>query len=166
MMTKTAEYLLTHPVATKLAQFFAPVVGALCALFILYNIETRFMPVVDEFTITRFERQGGEFILSGVLHKHRPCELLAVNVLGEPVTAGQPSRVLYQLEPEAMLGGNAPTGRVTWGPVVLRIPVGFDRQVFGLSRIRIMATHRCHALWSQEGEYTTFPVSYLPPPKE
>lgn len=165
-MNKTALYMLSHPILSRVAQFFAPVLGALCTLFILYVIEPKLLPVVDGFKITSFERTNEDFILRGVLHKHRPCELVAVNVIGVPRNPQAHQHVLYHIDPDVLLGGNAPVGRMTWGPVVLHIPAGFDTLTPLLKSIRVTAIHRCHVLWAMESEYTTIPVESLPKLKE
>lgn len=146
----------------RVAGFFAFMAGLVCSLFVIWSIETRFFPVITDFKITAFERVGDRYIIEGQFNKRRPCELLATNVLAVPRQMLAPSRLIHQIKPFDIAGGNAPTGRSIWGPYSIPFPHKVFENEDLIAWVEVRSVHRCHALWNQETTYTRLNLSEVP----
>lgn len=134
-----------------LIYFMAQVTGIFIAFFIIYQAEMRLFPVVSQFQITSIDKTPGAVAVSGTYTKARPCELLITNVLGVSLTG--PATLLHQIRP-ADDGANLPTGKARWGPYKFSPPADWA----DTTHINVVGVHRCHALWSQQTVYASFPV--------
>lgn len=140
----------------------APAFGALVALWIIWNVEVRWFPVITNWNLTSVERSGDRYTMSGSMMKGRSCELLATNVLAVPKVALAPRVLLYRIDPQDIDGGNAPTGFSQWGPWTMDIPRSFLRHRDEIAYIEVVGIHRCHAFWNQETLYGTIQMEQLP----
>lgn len=134
-----------------LERLFGPLLGALLGLAALYALEMTFAPPVTDFLIDKMERQGDVVVVSGTYLKHRPCELIATNVMA--VGAGMPGGLVYSLK-LGEAGSNMPVGPVRWGPYRMPVPPTFG----AYTHLEVTALHRCHALWPQQTKYIRLPV--------
>jgi hypothetical protein len=135
----------------SLIYFLAQVVGVFLAFFVIYQVEMRWFPVVSAFQITDIKKLSPTVAVSGTYVKARPCELLITNVIG--ISAGGPALLLHQVRP-ADDGANLPTGKARWGPYTFSKPADWA----DTTHIQVVGVHRCHALWSQQTTYASFPV--------
>lgn len=149
-------------VLLKAAEILAPVLGALAVLFLIWNVETRFFPVVQEWALETVEREDGHYLLEGSLRKVRACELVATSVVAVPRQPLAPSILIYQIRPDELVGANAPTGLSTWGPWRMSIPKKFSENIDKIAFIEVVGHHRCHAMWTQETLYGRVPIERLP----
>lgn len=130
-----------------LLDMFAPAFGFVTLIWILYNIETRFFPVVTDFTIQSIAKdERGRYILSGTLDKGRSCELLNLSVYR--LDGDKPMNLLVQFQ-KNILGADAGVGTQHWGPIPVTLPDTLKAD----DEIDIVALHHCHALWLQESSY-------------
>jgi hypothetical protein len=136
--------------------------GALITLWCIYQIETRFMPVIVNWTINPVIREGDRYILSGSMHKTRPCELVSTSVLAVPNVPLVPRVLLYQIKPGEIDGGNLPTGISTWGPWAMKIPKALVEHRKDIAYIDVVGSHKCHGLWTQETLYGSVKMEQLP----
>jgi hypothetical protein len=136
--------------------------GALITLWCLYQIETRFMPVITKWDINPVIRQGDRYILGGTMTKDRACELVSTSVMAVPNIPLAPRVLIYQIKPNEIDGGNIPTGSTTWGPWTMNIPKAFLDNRDKIAWIEIVGSHRCHALWTQETLYGRVEMGQLP----
>lgn len=126
---------------------FAPAFGFVTLTWVLYNIETRFFPVVTDFEIQAVSKDNkGHYILAGVLDKERSCELLNLSVY--KLDGDKPMELLVQFQ-KNILGADAGVGIQHWGPIPVSLPDILKVE----DDIEIIALHRCHALWLQESPY-------------
>lgn len=137
-------------------------IGALVTLWCVYQIETHFAPVITGWSLDYVSRSGTTVTVGGTLHKTRACELVSTSVLAVPKAPLAPRKLLFQVKPNDVLGGNAPTGTSTWGPWSLPIPKELLQQRSEVSYLEVVGTHRCHALWSQETIYGIVPIDRIP----
>lgn len=130
---------------------FGPIVGALIAFFAIYQIEMRFFPVVTNFKIETLDKEIGEYVVTGVYKKQRPCEFVATNIIATGPNI--PATLVYQVK-QSDIGANVSTGLIKWGPYRIPEPKSFN----GITAIQIIGIHRCHIFWSQETVYGIFPI--------
>ena len=135
----------------SLIYFMAQVMGVFIAFFVIYQVEMRLFPVVSQFQITVLNKTINTVAVNGTYVKSRPCELLITNVIGVSPTG--PALLLHQIRP-ADDGANLPTGKTRWGPYEFSYPTDWS----GTTNIQVVGVHRCHALWSQQTVYASFPV--------
>ncbi len=136
--------------------------GALIAMFVMYHGETKFFPVITNWTINPVVRTGDTYELSGTFVKERPCTLLATSILAVPKAPLVPRITLYQIKPTEIEGGNIPTGASTWGPWTMKIPRAFIENRNKIAWIDIIGHHQCHGFWSQETYYGRVEMEQLP----
>ncbi|MBS4019962.1 MAG: hypothetical protein KGZ68_17205 [Dechloromonas sp.] len=151
-----AEWLLeTTPgrVALRFLELCAFTVGALLMLWVVYMAETRFAPVIEDWKLEYIERQDGHYVLGGTLVKTRACELISTSVMAVPKQPLAPRVLVYQIKPDELVGGNAPTGFSTWGPWRVEIPKALLTHREHISFLEVVGHHRCHGLWTQETLY-------------
>ena len=137
-------------------------VGVLATMAVVYFAEHTFFPVITDWKLLHIVRQGDTYVVDGAMRKTRPCELLATSVMAVPKVPLVPNRLLYQITPSEILGGNAPTGSTTWGPWVFRIPHELIKYRDQIAYLEIVGHHKCHALWNQETVYGTSRMEELP----
>jgi len=138
------------------------VVGLLATGWMLFMVEHHFMPVIKDWQVDYIERRDGKYVLGGTLHKARSCELIATSVMAVPKLPLAPRVLIYQVKPHELLGGNAPTGRSTWGPWEVAIPKALIEHRDQISFLEVIGHHRCHALWTQETLYGVVRTEELP----
>ncbi len=136
--------------------------GALVTLWVVYMVETRFIPVIDKWSLDYIERHDDYYLMGGRLHKQRACELIATSIMAVPTQRFAPRILIYQIKPHELNGGNAPTGYSTWGPWRLAIPQAFLDQREHISFLEVVGHHRCHGFWTQETLYGRVSVETLP----
>ncbi len=134
-----------------LVYLLAQIVGVFAAFFVIYQVEMRWFPVVSDFQIRDLQKTPDSVTVKGTYTKARPCELLITNVIG--VSPVGPALLLHQVRP-ADDGANLPTGKARWGPYTFTKPADWA----GTTHIQVIGVHRCHALWSQQTVYASFPV--------
>lgn len=137
-------------------------IGALLTLLVLFLIETRIFPVVTHWSVDYIVKQDGRYVVGGVLHKARACELISTTVMAVPKDGKLPRTAMYQVKPSDVLGGNVPTGTSTWGPWEIPIPKSFLTQRQHIAYLEVIGTHRCHLAWSQESSYGIISIDRLP----
>ena len=161
----TATWLLETPggrTTLWALERIAFVVGAVLTLWVLFMVETRFMPVITKWSLDYVHRDGDHYVLGGTLHKERACELIATSIMAVPKAALAPRSLIYQLKPDELLGGNAPVGFTTWGPWRMAIPKAFLEHRDDISFLEVVGHHRCHAGWTQQTLYGRVPLERLP----
>jgi hypothetical protein len=132
----------------------APAFGLLLALWIIWNVETRFFPVVTDFTLDSMVLTDEGFVAEGTLHKKRNCELIGTTIFA--VREGAPKKLLATYM-RGQFGTDTATGHQTWGPLTLQLPA----DLAAYDAVEVHAMHRCHALWLQETTYMVKPVVEL-----
>ena len=156
---------MTH---TRMGRFLWAVAGMVMwftgmfgMLFVLWSIETRWFPVITDFKIHRLELVADAYVMEGSFRKHRPCEMLVTNVLAVPRQPLAPSHLVHQLKTD-VIGGNAPTGLTTWGPLSVPFPAKVFEHIDKIDRVEVRGTHRCHPLWNIETVYASLDPKELP----
>ena len=143
----------------RIARFWinavAPGFGLLVALWIIWNVETRFFPVVTDFKVSVIERSPAGYTAYGELVKSRSCEFLGLTIYANKPDA--PKLVVAQFKKD-IFGSDVGTGHQTWGPWTTNLPPKIAEYEY----LEIQGTHRCHALWLQTSEYVNFPIKDLP----
>jgi len=139
-----------------LLHFFAPFVGAMVGLFVTYQVEMTFLPVVTDFKLTGMFKVANGYQVTGSYDKRRSCELISTSLLAISSDPQQPAKLLHQLKHQDA-GANLPVGLVNWGPYVFAAPASFDNA----THIKAVSLHRCHALWLHQTDYITIPISAL-----
>jgi hypothetical protein len=132
----------------------APAFGLFVSLWIIWNVETRFFPVVEDFTLDRLALTDEGYVAEGTLHKVRNCELIGTTIFA--VREGAPKKLLATYI-RGQFGTDTATGHQTWGPLTLQLPA----DLASYDRVEVFAMHRCHALWLQETAYMVKPVGEL-----
>jgi hypothetical protein len=150
------------PLVMRIASKLAPVVAMLAVLFMVRQTEMMFFPVIKDWRMESITRDGNRFVVNGSMRKARPCELVNTSVVAVMSNPLFPSRLLYQIAPEEILGGNSPVGLHTWGPWSMPIPPEFLKYREHIDHIEIVGHHRCHLLWNQETIYGQIPVEQIP----
>lgn len=127
----------------------AHLLGLVLAVWLSWNIETRFMPVVTDFKLTDVVFSPRGLTVRGTIVKARDCEL--VNMTIAKIRDGHPALVLDKNSVDLFVPDSS-TGLTQWGPV--NIPVDLAT-VDPTDKISVVALHRCHGLWLQRTEYST-----------
>jgi hypothetical protein len=138
------------------------VAGILMTGWSLYMVEHHFFPVIKDWKLSYIYKKNGNFILGGTLYKTRACELISTSVMAVPKVPLAPRQLVYQVKPQEVLGGNAPTGFVTWGPWEVVVPKALVTHRDQIAFLEVVGHHRCHALWTQETLYGTVSMEELP----
>ncbi len=138
-----------------------PILGFFLSLWNIYNIDTRFVPVLKEFSVDYIEHKDGAYVIGGTMRTQRNCELIRVSVIGVrlPQQAGV---VLSQINSDG-LGASTAVGFHTWGPRSISIPqsqVACNLRTF--DHLELRAVHRCNPLWLQETHYADIPMERIP----
>lgn len=154
----------THGIVVrKLISVFAPILSALAVLWMIYQTETRFFPVIDSWKLEYAERSGPQMVtVGGVFRKTRACELISTTVVAVPKLPLIPKRTMFNIKPDEIIGGNAATGTTTWGPWEFKIPAVYQVHKDSIAYLEVVGHHRCHALWIQETVYGQILPSQLP----
>ncbi len=151
------------PLAMRIVQFLAPFVAVLAAFFIAWQTEKMFFPVIGDWRLDAVERKGNTYVVQGSMRKLRGhCELINTSVVAVLKNPLLPSQVLYSIQPTEILGGNAPSGLITWGPWTMNIPDAFTKNRHLIDHLEIVGLHRCHWLWPQETMYGRIELERLP----
>lgn len=159
------EFLLNHrlgKILLKGLQVFAPFFGFAVSLFFAWNVETRFFPVITGWTINEIQAVNGNYLLSGTIRKARACDLAATSVTAVMKDPSMPRRLVFQIKPGDILGGNVPTGHSTWGPWTVKIPKELTEHREAIAYLEVVGQHNCHALWHQETVYGRIPMEDVP----
>lgn len=133
----------------------APVFGFVVALWIIWNVETRFYPVVTDFHVSSIVKTDGGYTAYGELRKTRSCEFLGLTIYAHRENA--PKLLVAQYKKD-IFGSDVGTGHQTWGPWTANLPAAVSR----FDHLEIQGTHRCHALWLQTTEYANMAIKELP----
>lgn len=146
MLDRTAKFLVNA---------IAPAFGMLVALWLIWNVETRFFPVVKDFKVTSLVKTDDGYVAVGELSKVRSCEFLGLTIYAHRNDV--PKLLLAQYKTD-IFGSNVGTGYQSWGPLTIHFPPAFG----SYNHLEVQATHRCHALWLQTTEYTNIQIKDLP----
>ncbi len=133
----------------------APAFGMLLSLWIIWNVETRFFPVVNDFTFVSITKSEQGYTAYGELNKSRACEFLGLTIYAHK--PGHPKLLLDQYKKD-IFGSDVGAGRQTWGPWTVQLP----ERIREYEHLEIQGTHRCHALWLQTSEYANLDIRKLP----
>lgn len=133
----------------------APIFGLLVSLWIIWNVETRFFPVVQDFKVNSIVKSEAGYTAMGELKKSRSCEFLGLTIYAH--RPGEPKMLLAQFKKD-IFGSDVGTGHQSWGPWTVRFPAKVSEYEY----LEIQGTHRCHALWLQTSEYINLPIKELP----
>lgn len=136
--------------------------GLLVMGWVVYSVETRFLPVITDWKLDYIYRDNGNYVLGGTLEKTRPCELVATSVMAVPKQPLAPRQLIYQIKPSEILGGNVPVGLTTWGPWTMAIPKALLTHRDQISFLEVIGHHRCHLGWNQETLYGVVRMEELP----
>lgn len=126
----------------------AHVLGFAIVIWVAFNIEQRWMPVITDFQVTKIEVTPTGWRAWGTYNKRRVCELVSSNVVAY---GDGPAKLLLQVKPF-----DAPMGHIEWGP--FDIP----RADNNFTRIQVISTHKCHPFWAQQDVYFDIETSKLP----
>lgn len=130
--------------------------GIIMSLWTIYNIDTRFFPVVRDFKVEYIRKEpDGGFTAGGTLVKSKPCEFLGLTIYG--VKNGTPKLLVAQFKKD-IFGSDVGQGYQSWGPWTVRLPPA----LLEMDQMEIMGTHRCNGMWVQSTVYTTFDLKALP----
>ena len=146
---------MAYRIAKFLVNAVAPAFGLLVSLWLCWNIETRFFPVVEGFRVTEITRTADGYLTSGELTKSRNCEFLGLTLYAH--TQDKPKLLVAQYKKD-IFGSDVGVGHQTWGPWLVTLPP----KVVGYEHLEILGTHRCHALWLQSTMYYQFDLRRLP----
>lgn len=141
--------------AKFLVNAVAPAFGMLLSLWLIYNVETRFFPVVTDFTVSSITKSADGYTAYGELNKSRTCEFLGLTIYAH--RPGAPKLLLAQYKKD-IFGSDVGAGRQTWGPWTMQLP----EKIRAYEHLEIQGTHRCHALWLQNSRYIDFDIRSLP----
>jgi hypothetical protein len=142
--------------------FFGYFSGVLITLFVLYHVESKLFPVIEDWSLDYITRYENTYTMGGQMRKDRACELLHTSVLAVPKLPLAPKVLVYQVQPNEILGAGGPVGKFTWGPWEVRVPDKLMGHLDWVDSIEVVGHHRCHMLWIQETVYGRVPVSRLP----
>lgn len=145
-----------------LVEWMSLFLGVMLAGWVMYQSEHYAFPVIKDWKLDSVERVNGYWMVKGTMRKVRACELVATSVMAVPKAPLAPRQLVYQLKPSEILGGNAPTGFVTWGPWQMEIPKALLQHRDQISFLEVVGHHRCHALWTQETFYGAVRMEDLP----
>lgn len=135
---------------------FIPILGFIASFWLIYNVETRFMPVIQDFTVDYVVKNpDGSFTAGGTLLKSRPCEFIGLTLYG---THGDDPKLIVGQYKKDIFGADVGQGLQTWGPWSMSLPGA----LMNMDKLQVMGTHRCHALWLQTTIYTEFDIRRLP----
>lgn len=141
--------------AYKTLSAFMPIFGFLVTFWVIYNVETRFFPVVKDFHVDYVVKDpDGGFTAGGALLKARPCEFLGLTIYG--VRGEEPKLIVGQYKKD-IFGADVGHGFQSWGPWSMRLPGA----LMSMDKLQVMGTHRCHALWVQTSVYTEINIKEL-----
>lgn len=143
----------------KLARFLvntmAPIFGMFVSLWLIWNVEMRFFPVVTDFKVSQVISTADGYMAYGELRKARSCEFLGLTIYAH--SEGEPKLLIGQFKKD-IFGSDVGTGHQTWGPWTMAFPPA----VAQYDHIQLQGTHRCHALWMQTTEYFSMSTKDLP----
>lgn len=135
-------------IAVLTFNFIAHMLGLGLTVWLLWNIETRFFPVVTDFKVTEATLTTKGLLLSGTINKTRNCELVSMSI--SKLRDGHPS-VILEKESTDLFVPDSSIGLHMWGPLTL--PVDLSNLDMN-DKISVVALHRCHSLWLQRTEYS------------
>lgn len=130
-----------------LIEAIAPIFGGLIVVWLLWNVETRYLPVVKDFKVTHAVYDSKGYTAIGTVNRLRSCEVINIAVI--KVRDGKPT-VLVESYPRDIFSADASLGENAWGPITL--PVN-RVQLEDDDVIKVVGLHRCHALWLKQTEY-------------
>jgi hypothetical protein len=136
--------------------------GMLFVLTILYFVEARFFPVITGWKLEYITKTDNVYTMGGVMKKERPCELLHTSVSAVPKIPLAPKVLIYQVQPNEIMGAGGPVGTFTWGPWSVNVPKQLMTKFDWIEAIEVVGHHRCHMLWTQETVYGRVPAERLP----
>ena len=142
-------------VASVVVSAVAPVFGFFLALWLIWNVETRFFPVVTDFRVSNIIHTAEGYMAYGELRKARSCEFLGLTIYAH--SDGKPKLVVAQFKKD-IFGSDVGTGHQSWGPWTAVLPPAITKY----EHLQVQGTHRCHALWMQTSEYISMPIKDLP----
>jgi hypothetical protein len=138
------------------------VFGMAVAAMALHTIETRWFPVITNWSLDYITRENNSYTMGGSMRKERACELLHTSVMAVPKIPLAPNVLVYQVQANEILGAGGPVGAFVWGPWTVRVPDKLMGKLDWVDSIEVVGHHRCHMLWTQETVYGRVPVERLP----
>jgi len=138
------------------------VFGMAVMAVLLHNVETRFFPVIKDWSLDYITRDGNSYTMGGQMRKERACELLHTSVMAVPKIPMAPKVLVYQVQANEILGAGGPVGKFVWGPWTVKVPEKLMGKLDWVESIEVVGHHRCHMLWTQETVYGRVPVERLP----
>lgn len=130
-----------------LIEAIAPLFGGLVMIWVLWNVEMRFMPVVTDFKITHAVIDLTGYTAVGTVNRRRGCEVINLAVVR--VRNNVPT-VLLDSQSRDLFSADASPGTNSWGPITLPLK---KADLLDSDEIQILGLHRCHALWLKQTEY-------------
>jgi hypothetical protein len=149
-------------IALWVMERIAFLLGVLLVLTVLYFAESRYFPVVTDWNLEYITKENNTYTMGGVMTKNRPCELLHTSVSAVPKIPLAPKVLIYQVQPNEIIGAGGPVGTFTWGPWQVKVPQALMGKLDWVQSIEVVGHHRCHMLWTQESVYGRVPVERLP----
>ena len=135
---------------------FMLMLGLFVSLWIIYNVDTRFFPVVTNFKVEYIRKEpDGGFTAGGTLVKAKACEFLGLTIYG--TKPGMPKLLVAQFK-EDIFGSDVGAGHQSWGPWTMKLP----HALRDMQQLEIMGTHRCNGMWVQNTVYANLEVKDLP----
>lgn len=121
------------------------ILGIAIGLSICNLIERIIFPVVTDFKISSYEKQGDYATFAGSFIKRRSCRLIVTNVYGHG--DDNTKTLLYTYKNDHRMA-QLTTGGHHWGPVTLHLNDGMVTK-----SISVESAHQCHPFWQQETVY-------------
>lgn len=117
------------------------------------KVEHWFFPVIEDFHISKVERQGDYLIMSGFMRKVRDCQFSGVSasITQARITREVPITYLNTAYPHTATHA---VGNIGWGPWQLAIPKTSGN-------IEITASHLCHSWWTSQTQLAKIPANFF-----
>lgn len=138
---------------TMLALRFWPFILGMCIILSINKIEHWFFPVIEDFHISKIERQGGYLVMSGFMRKTRDCQFSGVSasIIQNGITNEIPITYLNISTPHTISRAVGVNG---WGPWQLSIPKTSGN-------IEITVSHICHSWWTTQTHLARIPANFF-----
>ena len=138
---------------TKLVLQVLPIAIAFLMLMALRWVEYTFMPVVEDFHLTKVTRTGDYIVMQGYMRKVRNCRYIGVSAEG----LTQVTKVdlpLKFLDAEKLSDNNTrPQGTQDWGPWRIVVPATPN-----IAAIDLHSVHACHLAWDTTTHLARVPL--------
>ena len=122
-------------------KFWPAILGGLLILG-LAQLEQRFLPVVNSFTVTSIWYSQDGIIVKGTMVKTRHCEFIGVSAHAESGSGDMVTLPIRFLDDDSPGTFSRPTGSQEWGPWKFYTPLAPR-----IKSITLTSAHSCHTFW-------------------